>query len=593
MREEIERHFQDLFEGLPVMQILTAFPEGIPIIVNCNRHFVEMMGYKRQEVLGRPLAHFYSPLSQHRLQEGGGYTRSLQGSFLVEERELVTKDGRIIPTLLRAVPTHNPQGEVTGTQAVFIDISDRKQIEQQLQYQTLLLENMSDAVIGADTDFVIATWNKAAEQTYGWTLKAAIGQSVPNLLQTEFLENAGRDELVAILHQTGRWQGEVIQRHQTGRKLFIQASVSLLIGEDGEPLGVVSINRDVTEQRMAAMALQESEARFRSLIEAAKVGVLIVAKSGRITLINQKIEEMFGYERQALVGQSVALLLPECFRHGHEALWRAYLAEPSVRSMGAGQALFGRRQNGEEFPVEVGLNFIEEKGERCGLVYVTDITVRRQNEEAVQTSLREKEVLLQEVHHRVKNNLQIVSSLLDLQTMYREDPISHEILRDSRQRVQTMALIHEKLYRSTNLKQINFADYMVDLLAYLWQTLGRRTANVQLVTDIAPLDLDIATAVPCGLILNELISNAVKHAFPHGQPGYLHVTLQPDKADENALLMVHDDGVGLPPGFDWQYSHSLGLTIVQTLVQQLGGKISVETAVGTTFKIAFKWRNAL
>ena len=593
MRKEIERHFQDLFEGLPVMQVLTSFPEGIPIVADCNRHFVETLGYVRSEVLERPLAHFYSSSSQQKLQAGGGYTRSLHGDFMVEERELVTKNGRIIPTLLRAVPIQNQQGDVTGTQAVFIDISDRKRIEQQLNYQTLLLDNMTDAVIGTDTNYVITSWNKAAEQMYGWTAEEAIGQMMPALLRTDFLDGSSREDMLGVLQQAGSWKGELAQWHRNDRMLHVLAAVSLLFNVDGRFLGVVTVNHDITEQKMAKAALQESETRFRSLIEAATVGVLIVAQDGRIYLVNRKIEEMFGYTRQELARQPLEMLLPARFRQYHEALRQDYLASPSVRAMGIGRELFGRRQNGEEFPIEVGLNFIEEGGKLFGLAYVTDITVRRQNEAMVLASLQEKEVLLQEIHHRVKNNLQIVSSLLDLQTLYREDSVSREILQDSRQRVQTMALIHEKLYRSSNLKKVNFSEYMNDLLVYLWQSLAGKTRNVQLVTDIAPLALDVETAVPCGLILNELISNAVKHAFPNEQPGQLNISLSSYESGQQAILSVSDNGVGLPPDLDWRQGQSLGLTIVQTLVQQLGGQMAVETAVGTTFKITFKWRKTL
>ena len=593
MRAEIEQHFQDLFEGLPVMQVLTAFPEGAPIVANCNRHFAEVLGYARDEVLERPLADFYTPLSQQKLQVGGGYVRSLQGDFMLEERELVTKDGRIIPVLLRAVPIHNEDGGVTGTQAVFIDISDRKRIERQLNYQTLLLDNMSDAVIGSGADFVITSWNKAAEQMYGWTAEEAIGHRAPTLLRTRFLNGWSREEALAVLQQAGNWQGEIEQWHRDGHVLYVLISASSLYDADGRFSGFVTVNHDITEQKAAAAALQESEARFRSLIEAATVGVLIMTQDGRIYLVNRKLEEMFGYTRQELIRQPLEMLLPERLRQYHRTLQQDYLASPSVRAMGAGRELFGRRQNGEEFPIEVGLNFIEEEGRLLGLAYITDITVRRQNEAVVLASLQEKEVLLQEIHHRVKNNLQIVSSLLDLQTLYRDDPISREILQDSRQRVQTMALIHEKLYRSANLKQVDFAEYMNDLLAYLWQSLADKTAHVQLVTDIAPLALDVETAVPCGLILNELISNAVKHAFPNEEPGQLKISLFSDESGQQALLSVSDNGVGLPSDFDWRRSQSLGLTIVQTLVQQLGGQLAVETAVGTTFKITFKWRKTL
>ena len=261
--------------------------------------------------------------------------------------------------------------------------------------------------------------------------------------------------------------------------------------------------------------------------------------------------------------------------------------------MGAEREVFGRRKNGEAFPIEMELTSMEEKGQLYSVAYIMDITTRRNNEATMQASLQEKEVLLQEIHHRVKNNLQVVSSLLSLQADYSADAINRTILHESQQRVQTMALIHEKLYRSANLKEVDFAEYMEDLLAYLWQSLGRKTEHVRLITDITPLALDVETAVPCGLILNELISNAVKHAFPNRQPGTLMISLNLDEAEQSAYLTVSDDGIGLPPNFDWDRGRSLGLMLVKSLVQQLRGTVALETAVGTTFIITFKWRESL
>ena len=201
--------------------------------------------------------------------------------------------------------------------------------------------------------------------------------------------------------------------------------------------------------------------------------------------------------------------------------------------------------------------------------------------------LREKEVLLKEVHHRVKNNLQVISSLVGLQADGSEDETVREVLRDVIYRVRSMALVHEKLYQSADLARIDFAEYARSLLSYLWRAHGAAAAAVRLTLDLAPVSLTVDTAIPCGLILNELAGNALKHAFRGRSDGEVTVSLQ-ETADGRICLRVRDNGVGLPAGFDWRQARSLGLRLVQMLAGQLDGAVDVRGEEGTVFEIVFR-----
>jgi two-component sensor histidine kinase len=197
---------------------------------------------------------------------------------------------------------------------------------------------------------------------------------------------------------------------------------------------------------------------------------------------------------------------------------------------------------------------------------------RKLVEERLKATLAEKEVLLKEVHHRVKNNLQVISSLISLQADSMTDANLHEALDDVRDRIRTMALVHEKLYQTDDLAKLNFAEYANSLLNDLWSSHGAATGNVRLNMSLAPLILPVEMAVPCGLILNELGSNAIKHAFPGGC-GEVAVTLEYDAATGAVCLRVRDNGVGLPADLDWRRSASLGLRLVQMLAGQLHGTV--------------------
>jgi len=228
-----------------------------------------------------------------------------------------------------------------------------------------------------------------------------------------------------------------------------------------------------------------------------------------------------------------------------------------------------------------------------GVAY--DITESKRAEEAVrasaeqiQASLREKEVLLEEIHHRVKNNLQVVSSLLRLQSALVQDPAALELFTESRNRIQSMALVHERLYQSADLSRVDFAQYVRSLTDLLVRSYRARAASVTLRTRVEDVLLGIDAAVPLGLLINELVSNSLKHAFPHDRTGQVRVELRPDDPD-GYVLVVADDGIGFPSHVDFRASETLGMQLVCTLTDQLAGSIELATATatGTEFRVRF------
>jgi PAS domain S-box-containing protein len=322
---------------------------------------------------------------------------------------------------------------------------------------------------------------------------------------------------------------------------------------------------------------------FFRLFEFAPDAIVVVDQGGIINRANVKTEEMFGYQRDELVGQPVEVLIPNRFASKNVGFRTSYIDGARTRPMGAGLELFGKRKDGSEFPVDIMLSPVEIERGRLVLGVVRDVTERKQAE----VEARERrEMLLKEIHHRVKNNLQVISSLLYIQSTYVSDPGTLEILTESQNRVKSIALIHEKLYRSEDLEKLDFSDYVRDLLADLIRTYQVEPGSIAVHTHIESSPLGIDTAIPCGLILNELVSNAFKHAFPTGGAGEVWIDLRP-AADERYELSVRDDGVGLPESFDWQKSNSLGLKLVTDLTKLLDGKVEVRSGAGTTFVITF------
>ncbi|RPI66271.1 MAG: hypothetical protein EHM47_17040, partial [Ignavibacteriales bacterium] len=220
-------------------------------------------------------------------------------------------------------------------------------------------------------------------------------------------------------------------------------------------------------------------------------------------------------------------------------------------------------------------------------LYAVDITLSRAYEEQLKNSLKQKETLLKEVHHRIKNNLQIIISILNLQSYYIKDPQALEIFRQSQNRIRSMALIHEKLYKTENLNSINLGNYVSDVVRHLYSTYSTNKDVVDISLDLDNIYLDSNTAISFGLILNELVSNSLKYAFPGDRKGNIKIIAR--KESPNMLFELSDNGVGFPSDIDFRNTTSLGLQLVNTLVDQLNGELVMSNKQGTTFRIGIPY----
>ncbi len=242
--------------------------------------------------------------------------------------------------------------------------------------------------------------------------------------------------------------------------------------------------------------------------------------------------------------------------------------------------------NGNKHWIENRLTLLKDDDERSILLIANDITESKKAEKEIKSSLKEKENLLREIHHRVKNNMQIISSMLNLQTKYVDDVEAIDVLQESQNRVKSMAMIHEKIYQSNDLEEINFADYIQSLVLNLLSVYNIDKNLVKSTFKIENITLNMETAVPCGLIISELISNSLKYAFPNKMQGEIIVTLK--SIDDTYELMIKDNGIGLPEGIDLDNLESLGLLLVKVLTEQIEGELIINSENGTEFKIRFK-----
>jgi PAS domain S-box-containing protein len=415
-----------------------------------------------------------------------------------------------------------------------------------------LVEWAEDAITSEDVQGTITSWNHAAERMFGFMREECVGRRMEDVLPSSPEDSD---------------TGESVRKRKDGALISLSVVVSPIRDLAGATVGRSRIFRDLSEQ-------QRNAENFRGLLESAPDAMVIVNDTGTIILINSQTEKLFGYQRQELLGQPVELLLPKRILHQHADYRHGYFQSPRVRPMGHGRELYGCRRDGTEFPVEISLSPIQTGKGTLVTAAIRDITEQKLAQQRTLESLKEKEVLLKEVHHRVKNNLAVISSLFYLQSTQTSDPAIIRILQESQDRVKSLALVHEALYRSDNLAEVDFGNYACTLALTLIRSYQLSDSQVQLIDDVEPVRLTIEKAVPCGLILNELLSNVLKHAFPAERQGVIRLTIR-NRADGTCLVRVADDGIGIPPSADADQLQSLGLRLVSSLTAQLDGKFEL------------------
>lgn len=331
---------------------------------------------------------------------------------------------------------------------------------------------------------------------------------------------------------------------------------------------VHAFNRTVDELSRTTV----SQAFLDSIIESMVDALVVATPDGTIRTANPAAAALFGAPREAMLGKPVADFIPP-----QDPGWPDHVHALEIVI---------RARDGRDIPVRLSRSVIRAgNGADQGTAFVAqDITDRKRAEERIRMALEEKEVLFKEIHHRVKNNLQIIASLLSLQARQLAD--GGALLQESRNRIRVMALVHEMLYRSETPARIDFRDYLVSLTEHLMSSYGGRTRRIRLASELAPVSLSLDAAIPCGLIINELVTNSLKHAFPHGADGEIVVELNAS-ADGGYYLAVRDDGVGLPADFGIDATRSLGLRLVRTLTEQIGGSLRISSSPGARFEIAF------
>jgi PAS domain S-box-containing protein len=426
--------------------------------------------------------------------------------------------------------------------------------------------------------------NSAFCKTVGYTKDELYNMSFMDITHPEDLPGNLKLLYSAIENTQDRYELEKRYITKDKKIVYVSVHVTILKDRDGKPHQLIAQVLDITDKKIAEAKLEETQTRLTAVLNNLPNVVFYENAVGK-QFISPNIVEMLGYPAEDFYKDSK---LFDSLIHSDDIdqVIKGYTQWSKKGAKGTYKELFRiKRKEGCYIWLEDHMFKVKRAdGKSYILGVMIDVTEQKNSEEKMASSLEEKELLLKEIHHRVKNNLQVVSSLLKLQTNYVKDDISHDILLDSQNRVRSMALVHQKLYQSKDFSQIDFTDYIAQLSEYLFDAYKNENIDLSIKTEEAKISIDIA--IPCGLIINELVTNSLKYAFPGGKSGKVDIELN-HLYKSHYELIVKDNGAGFPKNVDFRNTHTLGLQLVNTLVGQIDGEIEMENGVGTTYKIKF------
>ncbi len=566
------------------------------------------------DVLGASMLDFVDPVDTSRVQER--LVEILSGSSLPEIREyrLRRRDKEPFWAEIVSAPLRDSAGRNIGLLLVCRDVSERRRIEIALRESEakyrLIAENTVETISLLDLSLRFTYVSPSIFKLRGYTAEESLSQDLGQVLTPESLARIQQTfaEEMALEVSGGADPKrsrtlELEEYHKDGSIVWVENSISFLRDPQGNAISFLVVSKDIGERKQAEIALRRSENLLSKIFDILPIGLWVADASGRLMRSNEVGRRIWGAE--PLVGPEeygvfkarrlpgAEEIAPEDWALAHTIRDKATVTDEMLEI----DAFDGKKKVILNYTAPV----LDETGRLEAAVIVNlDITARQQAEELLRASLHEKEVLLQEIHHRVKNNLQIVSGLLTLQAGHAATKSVEEMFRESQDRIRSIALVYESLYKSHNLAEIAFDDYLRILVDNLVTSHFAAAGRIAVQYEMERILLTIETAIPLGLIVNELVSNSLKHAFPGGRRGQIRVQLHGREKERfvgvktksgtlyrvpTCELTVADDGVGLPAGFELAVQKTLGIQILSMLARQMNGELTVRGGPGTEWRI--------
>lgn len=618
--KERERILSTLFSHLPGMAFRCSVDDQWTMQV-VSKGCENITGYTRDELINNKVVAFVDLIHK----DYRSYTVkeivkdiSPDGTFSFEYK-INAKNGDEKWVWEQGEVVKDTEGNIVAFEGYMTDLTSRKNIEEQrlraeiaekenkeleeeiakrraAQEELAKAQELNNSIIDSSLDMILATdkagnitqVSPSVERNFGYKETELIGKNGLILYSNKsFFKN-----VYESLEASGEFSGEIENITKDGEIFTSYLSASILKDKNGNEIGSMGVSRDITQLKKAEKELKTQTTKLESIFESsANMMIYTIDADFKMSSFNRKFEQLakikFDYQVN-LNDDFIDFIKPNVKGEHHESLMKYYRDAMEGKPCEFEGPMLDK--NGNTIWIETFLSPItvdQKTNEIACLAH--EITDKKIAEKQLKQSLSEKEVLLKEVHHRVKNNLQVISSILNLQSSYVKDNNTLNILRESQNRIKSMSFIHESLYQNTNFSAIKFSEYIDKLSRNLVNTYAFGK-NIELKSDLDPVAVSLDQAIPCGLILNELISNALKYAFIGKPEGVVELTLKEEEIDgkeTKVIITVKDNGIGMPLSFDVDNADSLGLQLVYTLIDQLEGTINVDTQKGTKYLITF------
>lgn len=579
--DELKRAYSlisNLMEALPDAVYFKDLSGKYQIV---NQALASLVGRRKEEIIGKGDKDIFPPdLAGQCLESDEKIIETRKPAVFYES--MVLGNGQVCYFESHKAPVFDGQGRLMGIVGLSRDVTAKRLAEEKLKQSERdfrgLFENSTLGLYRTTPDGQILLANPTLIKMLGYESFEEL--SSRNLEKDGFEPSYPRSLFIEILERQGEVRGlEAAWKRKDGSIVYVRESARAVRDESGRVLYYEGTVEDITEKKLAEMALAEQKELFQTVLDSAEDIVFVLDKNYELLLFNRAAARIFGLTPEEIKNKSFRDLYPK--ESWVEAVNRfdRVLAGEVVREDVKMQ--FGEKTiilNVTEVPLT------NEKGEIYGICGIArDMTTRVELEKALELSLKEKEVLLREIHHRVKNNMQVISSLLNLQAHFLNRPEFTAVIKDCQNRIRSMALIHEHLYKFGQLSRINFAEYLNRLLIHLYNVHRVDQRQVEIELDCQPVEIEIGLAIPLGLMANELISNCFKHAFPGGRKGKVKVSLE--KAGDSLRLEISDTGIGLPQEMSLEQNTTFGFQLISLLKDQIGAEVKIDKSGGTRFSI--------
>ncbi|MDR9416839.1 MAG: PAS domain S-box protein [Gracilimonas sp.] len=553
-------------------------------ILRWSKKAEDLFGYTEEEAMCSPglLQDFVHPDDYEDVRN------SIEETFEKGKQEVslinrnIRKDGEVIYCEWYNSLLYDGEGNVKAIYSLTHDVTDRERAldnakRSMMSYQDLF-NSISDAIYLLDKNGVILEANEGLERTFGYKRQEVIGKhnkllTAPGKYDEERVEEIKKK---ANDGKPGKYEG-------WGRKKNGEIFPTEFLVNTGTYFGdevLIVIERDISDRKESEEALKHREGLFSKLFNSSPIGIALLNKHHEVEMVNDGFEHMFGFRERELKGLELDnLIVPEQRQQDATKLTESDKVKEVTEKR--------TRKDGTIIDVIIYAIPVVVEKKVVGIygIYV-DITERKKAEERLRKSLQEKEMLLAEVHHRVKNNLAVITGLLELQSFSAENESAKRILKQSQMRVNSIAMVHEKLYKSDTFSEVDIKQYFRELTGVIHKTMKRSDVDVQIDLNIAPVKLPITQAIPCGLLLNEILTNSFKHAFDGRAKGKVDIHL--NQEDGKLILRFQDNGIGLPENSDLDINTSMGITLIKTLAKQLSAEFSFSNEPGAYFEFIFE-----